>query len=96
MPAKFDRCVRKVRRRSGGRVNPYAVCNAALKRRYGHARAAKVRYYRIVVDRLGYTARAYDARGRSVNYIYGGPSASISEIRAAARKAWPDAKDKTP
>jgi hypothetical protein len=31
MPKKFDRCVRKVKRR-GGRVNPYAVCTAALHR----------------------------------------------------------------
>src|SRR5271166_6839127 len=28
-PAKFDRCVRKVGRKSGGRVNAYAVCTAA-------------------------------------------------------------------
>jgi len=31
MPAKFDRCVRKVRA-SGSAKNPYAVCRAALRR----------------------------------------------------------------
>ena len=31
MPAKFDRCVRDVKRRGGAR-NPYAVCNAALRK----------------------------------------------------------------
>jgi len=29
MPAKLDRCVRKVRRKSPG-VNPWAVCKAAI------------------------------------------------------------------
>jgi hypothetical protein len=42
MPAKFDRCVRKVRRHSGWRVNPYAVCNTSLRR----GRALRKRYGR--------------------------------------------------
>jgi hypothetical protein len=29
-PAKFDRCVRKVKAK-GGVDNPYAVCNASMK-----------------------------------------------------------------
>ena len=32
-PAKFDRCVKKVRARSKGRVNAYAVCTAAGMRK---------------------------------------------------------------
>lgn len=31
MPAKFDRCVRGVKKSSKGKVNPYAVCNASIK-----------------------------------------------------------------
>ena len=27
---KFDRCVEKVERKSGDKVNPYAVCNASM------------------------------------------------------------------
>jgi len=27
---KFDRCVSKVKQRSGKRSNPYAVCNATM------------------------------------------------------------------
>jgi hypothetical protein len=28
--AKFDRCVSKVRSKSGKKANPYAVCNATM------------------------------------------------------------------
>ena len=28
--AKFDRCVSKVKSRSGKKANPYAVCNATM------------------------------------------------------------------
>ena len=28
--AKFDRCVSKVKTRSGKKANPYAVCNATM------------------------------------------------------------------
>lgn len=31
MPTKFDRCVKKVKRKGGVR-NPYAVCKAAMKK----------------------------------------------------------------
>lgn len=27
---KFDRCITKVKRKSGKKVNPYAVCNASM------------------------------------------------------------------
>ena len=27
---KFDSCVEKVKRKSGKKVNPYAVCNASM------------------------------------------------------------------
>ena len=27
---KFDRCVTKAKRKSGKKVNPYAVCNASM------------------------------------------------------------------
>ena len=27
---KFDRCVTKVKRKSGKKLNPYAVCNASM------------------------------------------------------------------
>ena len=27
---KFDRCVTKVKRKSGKKVNPYAVCNSSM------------------------------------------------------------------
>lgn len=30
-PKKLERCVRKVKARSKGKVNPYAVCHASLK-----------------------------------------------------------------
>lgn len=32
MPAKFERCVRKVRSRSSN-VNPYAVCHASMNKK---------------------------------------------------------------
>jgi len=32
MPKKFDRCVRKVRKRSP-KVNPYAVCRASISKK---------------------------------------------------------------
>jgi hypothetical protein len=28
--AKFDRCINKVKTRSGKKANPYAVCNATM------------------------------------------------------------------
>lgn len=33
MPAKLDRCVRKVKAKSGKKVNPWAVCKAAMKKK---------------------------------------------------------------
>lgn len=27
---KFDRCVTKVKRKSGKKVNPYAICNTSM------------------------------------------------------------------
>ena len=37
MPAKLDRCVKKVRAKSGRKVNPYAVCakSTGIKRKKG-------------------------------------------------------------
>jgi len=32
---KFDRCVTKVKRKSGKKVNPYAVCNASMSAKLG-------------------------------------------------------------
>ncbi len=31
MPAKLDRCVKKVKAKSKGRVDPFAVCTASIK-----------------------------------------------------------------
>ena len=33
---KFDRCVTKVKRNSGKKVNPYAVCNASMSSKTRH------------------------------------------------------------
>ena len=33
---KFDRCVSKVKRKSGKNVNPYAVCNASMSGKTRH------------------------------------------------------------
>ena len=33
---KFDRCVTKVKRKSGKKVNPYAVCNASMSGKSKH------------------------------------------------------------
>jgi hypothetical protein len=33
---KFDRCVTKVKRNSGKKVNPYAVCNARMSGKTRH------------------------------------------------------------
>ncbi len=33
---KFDRCVTKVKRKSGKKVNPYAVCNASMSGKTRH------------------------------------------------------------
>ena len=33
---KFDRCVTEVRRKSGKKVNPYAVCNASMSGKTKH------------------------------------------------------------
>ena len=30
---KFDSCVTKVKRKSGKKVNPYAVCNTSMSRK---------------------------------------------------------------
>ena len=35
---KFDRCVTKVKRKSGKKVNPYAVCNASMSGKAGRRR----------------------------------------------------------
>lgn len=37
MPPKLERCIRKVRAKSGSKVNPYAVCAAStgIKRKPG-------------------------------------------------------------
>ena len=35
---KFDRCVTKVKRKSGKKVNPYAVCNASMSGKTGRRR----------------------------------------------------------
>lgn len=35
---KFDRCVTKVKRKSGKKVNPYAVCNASMSGKSKHKR----------------------------------------------------------
>ncbi len=40
MPAKFDRCVRKVKAKGKAR-NPYAVCNASINRKKGKKRGKK-------------------------------------------------------
>jgi len=33
---KFDRCVTKVKSKSGKKVNPYAVCNASMSGKTKH------------------------------------------------------------
>ena len=33
---KFDRCVTEVKRKSGKKVNPYAVCNASMSGKTKH------------------------------------------------------------
>ena len=33
---KFDTCVTKVKRKSGKKVNPYAVCNASMSGKTRH------------------------------------------------------------
>jgi len=33
---KFDRCVTKVKRKSGKKVNPYATCNASMSGKTKH------------------------------------------------------------
>jgi hypothetical protein len=33
---KFDRCVTKVKRKSGKKVNPYGVCNASMSGKTKH------------------------------------------------------------
>jgi len=35
---KFDRCVTKVKRKSGKKTNPYAVCNASMSGKTRHKR----------------------------------------------------------
>jgi hypothetical protein len=32
MPAKFERCVKDVKAKAGKAKNPYAICNASMKR----------------------------------------------------------------
>ena len=71
----------------------------ALKTRYGHAKvgSGKVQSFRIVATKYGPEAWAYDYRGRVVNAINGvWGKDTIDEIRRAAHKHWPSAKDKTP
>ena len=41
MPKKFDRCVKKVRKKSPN-VNPYAVCRAAMKKKRKNKKWFKV------------------------------------------------------
>jgi hypothetical protein len=71
-----------------------------LRRRYGRAKrgSGAVRYYRIIVNRFGPAAVAYDYKGASVNLINGSWSAgdTVESVRRAAHKAWPNAKDRTP
>ena len=42
MPAKLDRCVRKVRAR-GGVKNPYAVCSASVGKKRGKRKKRRKR-----------------------------------------------------
>lgn len=65
------------------------------RRRYGRAKAAAVKYYRIISTKLGLTVLGYSSSGRVVNSINGTLSDSVSTMRAAARKHWPLAKDRT-
>lgn len=49
---KFDRCVTKVKRKSGKKVNPYTVCNASMsgksknkkKQSLNHVQHVKIKY----------------------------------------------------
>lgn len=34
----FDKCVTKVKRKSGNKANPYAVCNASMSGKSKHKR----------------------------------------------------------
>jgi len=68
-----------------------------LRRRYGHARERKIRYFRVLAGRLGPTAVAYDSQGRSVNVINGvWGQDTVESVRRAALKHWPEARDRTP
>jgi hypothetical protein len=70
-----------------------------LRRRYGRAKAGsgKVQWFRVVAAKYGPEAWAYDYRGRTVNAINGvWGEDTVESVRRAARKHWPDAKDKTP
>ena len=42
---KFDRCVSKVKSRSGKKANPYAVCNATMS---GKIKGTKVKLEKVV------------------------------------------------
>ena len=70
----------------------------ALRGRYGRTRlgSGRVRSFRMVAGRLGPSAVAYDARGKTVNVINGRWGVdTVESTRRAARHHWPDAKDKT-
>lgn len=69
MPAKFDRCVKGVKRRSKGRVNAYAVCTAAGTRR---GNPSKVRIIHDYGPRLGvFNGKVYliDENSETINGI---------------------------
>jgi hypothetical protein len=69
MPAKFDRCVRGVKKRSKGRVNAYAVCTAAGTRR---GNPSKVRIIHDYSPRLGvFNGKVYliDENSETINGI---------------------------
>jgi hypothetical protein len=73
------------------------VKKRALKRRYGRAKAGsgKIKAFRIVTSRFGPEAHAYDYRGHVVNVINGvWGKDTAEEVRRAARKHWPSAKER--
>lgn len=41
MPKKLMDCVRKVKAKSGGKVNPYAVCSASTGLKFEHKKGKK-------------------------------------------------------
>ena len=92
--AKFERCVRSVKRsRTSKRTNPWAVCRAAVGRSPRKDSSSQRGTFYIIREPLGYSAVLLNSRNHVVNAINGDEQDSEESVRRAAHAHWPHARE---